>query len=40
MNGPAFDAQADTIDGDKSGEFFGQILGFEDYFAAHALPLE
>ncbi|MEI9803870.1 MAG: hypothetical protein WDN48_04615 [Pseudolabrys sp.] len=32
---PAFDAQADAADGGKSGEFFGEILGFEDHVITH-----
>jgi hypothetical protein len=38
MDGPALDAQADAVDGDKSGKFLSQILGFEDYIATHTHP--
>src|SRR5208283_268117 len=39
MDGPALDAQADAVDGDKSGKFLGEILGFEDDVATHTGPL-
>jgi hypothetical protein len=35
MDGPAADLQGDAVDGDKSGEFLGQILCFEDYIVTH-----
>jgi hypothetical protein len=38
VDGPAHDAQADAIDGDKSGKFFCEILGFEDDVATHTRP--
>ena len=41
MNAAARDAQIDAADGGKSGEFLGEILGFEDNFRTHhaAFPL-
>src|SRR5262249_53519746 len=35
VDGPALDAQAHAVNGDKAGKLLRQILGFEDYLFTH-----
>jgi hypothetical protein len=35
VNGAARDSQIDPVHGDKTGEFLGEILGFEDEIVTH-----
>ena len=35
VDGPALDAQAYAVDGDKAGKFLGEILGLEDHLFTH-----
>jgi hypothetical protein len=39
MNGAALNPQIDAVDGDKTGELLGQILGFEDVLTHTRRPL-